>query len=99
MEKLPELKTSLSNEFKKPKSDRNYELIRNIQSEIQSEKKLLHKEFKKRAKEKDKEEVKLRLSLWSKKNAQYGKYKAEAKKKKAESENAKVVKLQQKNKK
>lgn len=98
MEKLKELKTTLSAEWKKPKSDRNYELIHNIQEQIQEQKTIWHKQYKKRQKEKHVAEVSVALSLFKKKNDAYGKIREEKKKERLEREKKERGKLQPKKK-
>lgn len=96
MQKLSELKTSLSSEKQKPKNERNNDLIRILQEKINDQKSLLRKEFKNRQKEKHKARVELQLSLYKKKNDQYGKIRAEKKQQQLEHERLQREKLQPK---
>lgn len=96
MEKLSELKTTLSNEWKKPKCDRDYDLIRSIETQIKQEKAILRAEYKNRERENHDAEVKLRLSLYKKKNDMYGKVREEKKREKLEHEKKQIEKIKQK---
>lgn len=80
MSTLPELKNQLSAELKKPKKERNRELIATLHAGIKSQKDLLKKEFKKNSKENHKIEVQTRLSLYTKRNKVYGKLREQKKK-------------------
>lgn len=98
MEKLLKLNAQLSAEKKKHKSDRNNELIEDLQMRIAQEREILTKEFRNRQMQKRKAEVDLKLSLWKKKNEGYAKIREAKQKEILESEKQKAEKTQQKKK-
>lgn len=77
---LIELKNQLSEELKKPKRQRDYDLINNLHENINQEKTTLTKNFRNRQKEKLSESTKKKQVLDAKKSAQYKKIRAERKK-------------------
>lgn len=88
---LTSLKNQLSSEWKKPKRDRNYELINQLHDQIKQEKAIMKKGFFNRQKEKLSESVRKKQILDAKKSAQYKKIKAEKLSAVAKSKNTKTT--------